>query len=45
MKIEKTTITNQASIEPKHENHGQFEYYKHLIVPKKEKESEDEKFK
>ena len=34
MKIEKTIITNQASIEPKHENHGQFEYFKHLVVPR-----------
>ena len=34
MRIEKTLITNQASIEPKHENHGQFEYFKHLIVPR-----------
>ena len=34
MKIEKTIISNQASIEPKHEKHGQFEYYKHLIVPR-----------
>ena len=34
MKIKKTMITNQAAIELKHENHGQFEYYKHLIVPR-----------
>ena len=34
MKIKKTIITNQVSIEPKHENHRQFEYYKHLIVPR-----------
>ena len=34
MKVEKTIVLNQASVEPKHENYGQFEYYKHLIIPR-----------
>jgi len=34
MKIEQPLITNQANIEPKHEYHGNYEYYKHLVVPK-----------
>ena len=34
MKIERTLITNQASVTLKHEKQGQYEYYKHLLVPR-----------
>jgi len=34
MKVENTLITNQGNVAPKHEIHGEYEYYKHLIVPK-----------
>ena len=34
MKLEKTLITNQAEIAPKHEAHEGYEYRKHLVLPK-----------
>jgi len=34
MRIEQTFITSKESIESRHENHGNYEYYKHLVVPR-----------
>ena len=34
MKLEKTLITNQAEITPKHEAHEGYEYRKYLVLPK-----------
>ena len=34
MKIKKTVITRQEDIIPNHVNHGEYEYYKRLVVPK-----------
>jgi len=36
MKITKTIIAKQEDTAPKHEVHGAYEYYKHLIVSKEE---------
>jgi hypothetical protein len=27
-------LANQSKIAPKHESHGDYDYYKHLVVPK-----------
>jgi uncharacterized cupin superfamily protein len=34
MEKKQVLIINQANVEPKHENCGEYEYYKHLILPK-----------
>ena len=35
MKTNKIIVTRQADITAKHENHTEYEYYKHLVLPKK----------